>query len=188
MILLKSERVLKNTNDYILIDGLIWGKCIKTVTYKKALDLVGNIIYDEKIIWTEDRIRNFALFRVANSFKFINKDGIIHYISQYSIGHNIVNEKRNIIFHDELINVKNILNIVKNSEDEKFALIELKNTWKLYFYGLNEENKKLAMNLYFDVVNCTHILSESKEELAQIVNEILKKENELFRYYHKILD
>ena len=179
---------LKNTSDYILIDGLIWGKCIRNYTYKKALDLVGNIIYDEKIIWTEDRIINFALFRVASSFKFINKDGIIHYISQSSIGYNTIIERRNIVFHDELINVMNILNITKNSDDEKFALIELKNTWKLYFYGLNEENKKLAMNLYFDVVNCTHILSESKEELAQIVKETLKKENELFRYYHKILD
>ena len=60
----------------------IWGKLIKRKIYKKALDLVGDIIYSEKIVWCEDRIVNFFLLRVANSFKFIKKDGIIHLVTK----------------------------------------------------------------------------------------------------------
>ena len=50
-----------NSDDYTLIDGLIWGKCIKISVYKKALDLARDIIYNEKINWCEDRIINFFL-------------------------------------------------------------------------------------------------------------------------------
>lgn len=172
------------TDNYTLIDGLIWGKCINTNIYRKALDLIGEIIYEEKIIWCEDRIVNFAIFRIASSFKFINKDGIIHYVGQSTTGYKMIYEKINKIFHDEFINVMSVFNITKNTEDSIFAVVEFKNAWQKYSYGLNEENKNFALNLYNDIINCKTISANIKEELAIIVKKTLIREKELFRYYH----
>ena len=177
-----------NTDNYTLIDGLIWGKCINSDVYRKALDLIGDMIYGEKIIWSEDRIINFAIFRVASSFKFINKDGIIHYVAQSTTGHKMMNEQKNKIFHDEFINVMFIFNLTKDTEDAKFAAIEFKNAWQKYFFGLNEENKNFAMSMYNDILNNTYISSNIKEELKIIVKGTLNKEKEIFRYYHNIFE
>ena len=54
---------------YIEVDAYLWGKCIKTKIYRKALDIIGKEIYTQNIVWIKDRIVNFGLFRIANSFK-----------------------------------------------------------------------------------------------------------------------
>ena len=61
---------------------------------------MGNWIYDKKVNYSDDRIVNFALFKIANSFKFILEYGIIYY---YKIPSSLTN-KLNYIekCHDEL--------------------------------------------------------------------------------------
>lgn len=178
----------KNSDNYTLIDGLIWGKCIKSSVYKKALDLVGDIIYNKKIIWSEDRIINFFLLRVAYSFKFIKKDGIIHFVAKSTTGHKFMNEKKNSMFQQEFLYVTIVYNITKNTEEAVFSAVEFKNAWSLYFFGLNEENKKLALSVYNNIVACTNISANLREELSIIVKNTLSKENEIFRYYHQIFE
>ena len=68
-----------NTQIIRLIDGYIWGKCIKKIIYKYALDKLGETIYTQYLNFGEDRIVNFVLFQVAKSFKYINEYGIIYY-------------------------------------------------------------------------------------------------------------
>ena len=175
-----------NTDNYKLIDGLIWGKCINSLIYKKSLNLLGDIIYKEKVYWTEDRIVNFALFRIANSFKFMNISGIIHYVSESMSASKLPHYKRNQIFHDEFINVMNVLNLTRNTEDENFVVVEFKNAWKMYSSNLNKDNKKLAMDLYKEIMNSTIIQPNKKEELTQDVKNTLTKEKEISSYYNNI--
>ena len=177
-----------NSDDYTLIDGLIWGKCIKISVYKKALDLARDIIYNEKINWCEDRIINFFLLRVAYSFKFIKKDGIIHFVAKSTTGHKFMNEKKNSMFQQEFIYVTMVYNITKNTEEAVFSAVEFKNAWSLYFFGLNEENKKMALSVYSKIVSCTNISANVREELSIKVKNTLIKENEIFRYYHQIFE
>lgn len=172
-----------DTDDYKLIDGLIWGKCINSLIYKKSLNLLGDIIYKEKVYWTEDRIVNFALFRIANSFKFMNISGIIHYVSESMNSNKLSHFKRNQIFHDEFLNVISILNLTRNTKDEKFVVVEFKNAWKFYSSNLNKDNKKLSMDLFKEIMNSTIIQPDKKEELAQDVKSTLTRENEIFSYY-----
>ena len=160
---------INNSEYYELIDGLIWGKCILTNIYRKALDLLGDIIYNEKNNWSEDRIVNFALLRVANSFKFIKKDGIIHNVEKSTDLNEINNVKKNEIFYQEFVYVMSIFNLTKNTEEEIFIFTAFKNAWKFYFYGLNEDNKKFAMSIYNDIMNCTNIPLKIKEELSILV-------------------
>ena len=43
-------------NDFRLIDGVLWGKCIKTNIFKMALKIVGNNVYRQKINYGDDRL------------------------------------------------------------------------------------------------------------------------------------
>ena len=81
-----------------------------------------------------------------------------------------------------------VYNITKNSEEAIFSAVEFKNAWNLYFFGLNEENKNFAINLYHEIASCTNISENIREELAIIVKNKLSKENEIFRYYHQIFE
>lgn len=120
--ILSSFIYLKKSNEIIrLIDATIWGKCIKTEIYKKALNNIGERVYTQYIITNEDRIINFVLFRVANSFKFIKKYGILHYINT-----SIVKKfwKKNTSFN-ELFNIDYIYNFTKNSKEVNICVFEL---------------------------------------------------------------
>ena len=65
-------------NDYI-----IWDKCIKTEIYKNSINKLGKDLY-KKISWNEDIIIIYIIFNIAKSFKYIDKYGIIHIISNSS--------------------------------------------------------------------------------------------------------
>ena len=91
-----------------LVDGYIWGKCIRKKIYIKTLNILGKNIYNQYINFGEDRIVNFVLFKTANSFKFIEEYGIIYIYNPFSIFHSYNKE---LITHDEItfliINGKN---------------------------------------------------------------------------------
>ena len=88
-----------------LNDAYIWGKCISKNIYKQTLKKLGEAIYNQNLNFGEDRIVNFILFQVANSFKYINLYGIIYYNNSLSI-YNSYNKE--LITKDELINLMNM--------------------------------------------------------------------------------
>ena len=153
-------RKIKNKIDK-LIDGYLWGKCIKSEIYKKSLDTLGENIYKQKIYYGDDRIVNFVLFQVANSFKFIKEYGIVYYNTPHSIlnsSHKIRN------CHDELINIMNIFNFTKNSSKAIFAVFELKYRWNtLIKPGLNIDNSKYAKDLIDQMLECNYINKKNKK-------------------------
>ena len=75
------------------------------------------------------------------------------------------------------------MNLTRNTKDEKLVVVEFKNAWKFYSSNLNKDNKKLAMNLFKEIMNSTIIQPDKKEELAQDVKSTLTRENEIFSYY-----
>ena len=153
-----------------LIDGYIWGKCIKKDIYLKTLNTLGEKIYNQYINFGEDRIVNFILFKVANSFKFIDEIGIIYIYNPLSILHSYNKES---ITHDELINIMNIYNYTKNTKDIKIVLYEIQYRWKSIIKpGLNEENKKNIKFLILSLLNCTLIRKKEKQKLIKFFNEL----------------
>lgn len=69
--------IFKNKG-YIANDFTIWGKCIKSDIYKKAVNLLGPERYSIFLSWCEDSSIVFVIFNTAQSYKFINKYGILH--------------------------------------------------------------------------------------------------------------
>jgi len=165
----------KTNNKYQLIDGYIWGKCIKTPIYNKALQLIGKKIYMNNVCWCEDRIVNYGLFRVAFSFKFIQVYGIIHYSHINSVGH--FWKKKNIdrICHDLLLNIYSIYNLNKNSKYIDIVVYELKRkkTFKYISSGLTKSNKVFLKFLFINIMKNKYLSNKEKKELNELYKNLL---------------
>ena len=89
------------TGTYGLRDIFLWGKCIKTKIYKKALNKLGKERYSRFMIRYEDIITNYMIFNIAESFIFIPKYGIYHlerFGSAVSIGWHKVSRNTNLLY------------------------------------------------------------------------------------------
>ena len=163
----KKNKIIK------LIDGYLWGKCIKTDIFKKALDILGKDIYTQKIFYGDDRIVNFILFRVANSFKYIKEFGIIY----YNTANSILNSKRILRnCHDELFNIMSIFNLTQNSSDSEIAAFEIRSRWKkLIVPGLNRNNSIYARSLFNKIIKSKFISKKSKNIIYNLWKNRKKK-------------
>ena len=74
-------RPAKILNHYHMSDVYIWGKCIKTEIYKKAVTNYGEERYSNFVTTFEDLIINYIIFQFAQSFIFIPKYGILRIFS-----------------------------------------------------------------------------------------------------------
>ena len=166
-----SKFMYKNKNEsnvYEMIDELIWGKCIKSNIYKKAIDMLNFVIYTEKVFFYESQIINFGLFKVANSFKFININGIIHM-------HNIkLKTDKNQYIHDNIKYITSLFKITQNSKEVEIAIYEFENSLSLLTNELNEDNKNLIWNLFKEISKSKFIGEDKKKELETKLKIILK--------------
>jgi len=161
----------KNNSQIIrLIDGYIWGKCIKKKIYIKALDKLGENIYSQNLNFGEDRIVNFVLFQIAKSFKYINEYGIIYYNNPYSI-YNSYNKE--LILHDEFINLMSIYNFTKNTTFLNILSYEIIFRWESIIKpGLNEEYKKKIKYLINLLLTSQYIEENDKNMMALFLKEL----------------
>ena len=166
-----SKFMYKNKNEsnvYEMIDELIWGKCIKSNIYKKTIDMLNFVIYTEKVFFYESQIINFGLFKVANSFKFININGIIHM-------HNIkLKTDKNQYIHDNIKYITSLFKITQNSKEVEIAIYEFENSLSLLTNELNEDNKNLIWNLFKEISKSKFISEDKKQELETKLKIILK--------------
>ena len=161
-------------NNFLEIDGYLWGKCIKSEIYRKALDLIGEDIYTKNVVWTEDRLVNFGLFRVANSFKKIDYFGIIYTDNFSSVRNNLIKKDKAKIVHDQLIYVANVFNLTKNSQDAKIAAFLFTKKLEIILNQLNKENKFIAKELYNKIMSCSNISEKRKNIILNIVQNKLE--------------
>jgi len=69
---------------YFLNDPHIWGKCIKTEIYQKAVNDLGEERYSFFNCWNEDQVVLFVICNLSQSYIFIRKLGIFHYVHMTS--------------------------------------------------------------------------------------------------------
>ena len=165
-----SKFLYKNLEDnkYKLIDGFLTGKSIKTNILQKALTIIGNKIYYQKINYGDDRLINFILFKIANSFKFIKKIGYIYNYNNASITH--INKTNNNC-HDELINIAHIYKYSQFSNESEVVVYELFHRYKKIIKpGLNFKNLKYLYYLIRLILKNNHIGVKTKIKLINIKN------------------
>ena len=160
---------------YGLRDIFLWGKCIKTTIYKKALNKAGYERYSRFMIRYEDIITNYMIFNIADSFINIQKYGIYHFIrngSGTSIGRKKVSRNTNILY---LIDV--VIDFSQNNENNKklaahiiiyiLKLKRIKQTLTAKKY-----NMELIISCIKRVLNSEYISNNYKNEIRNIIKRL----------------
>ena len=159
-------------NYFRLIDGFLWGKCIKSSIFKMSLKILGSYIYRQKINYGDDRLINFILFKVANSFKYIHEYGIIYNYNNNSITHlnYYINNCR-----DELVNIMSIYNYTKNNKEIEIVASEIIFRWNIIIYpGLDLNNYKRMKELIKKLLSNKYICQQNKKRLISFTHNLTK--------------
>ena len=85
---------LSMNNKIALTDHYIWGKCIRAIIYKKAINALGKKRYSIYNCWTEDMTMVLVLFNIANSFIFLKLFGIFHFRGKETTTNRLTNNHK----------------------------------------------------------------------------------------------
>jgi len=156
------------TGRYYLVDIFLWGKCIRTTVYQKALNKLGYNRYSRYMIRYEDILTNYMLFNTAESFIYVFKYGIYHINRRGSgsvIGTSKVSRITNILY---LLDV--VIDFSQNNPiNKKLAVYMI-----IYFLKLRKVKRNLTTNKYnFKLINsCLKRLLSSPKFSETHKNEI----------------
>jgi len=159
-----------NTYSYDFKDVFVWGKLIKRKIYWKALRVLGKKVINYKVFLTEDKIFTIALFRVAKSFKFIGKYGIIRNWNPNSICNSWIEKKRERILTDFLLFAIVFYNLNKDTEEIRILVEDLKIRFEEYNLVLRGEKRLLLMELCDNMIKNKNILLPEKKILINLMN------------------
>lgn len=96
----------------------LWDKIIKRDIYLKALNFIGDDLYNSKVVQREDHIIIFALYKVAERYMRINIDGYLYIKHENQITYNI-NSQRSSLVNDEFTFLYFLYNNTSDTEKEK---------------------------------------------------------------------
>ena len=146
-------------NSFKLENAQIWGKLIRSEIYKNAVDLLGQKRYSKYSIINEDYISMYAICSVANSYKYINKFGLFHYLNNFQDS----NEEHRIGMYILFTDV--IYDLTKKENKNLVAI------WVLYLYdnitylGINDRNN--FQQILYKIMYCNDIESQYKKTLKE---------------------
>ena len=157
---------ISKNNKFLKNDIIIWGKSIKKNIYKKAINKSWKYIYSNFVCYNEDIIMIYVIFNIANSFKFINKYGVIHIISTSSTC--FTQPKDNKIFA-QLLFIDIILEFSNKNINKNFAVDQAIKIYKLYNISqFNNKNKLYAKSIIKKIINNKYIIANKKIKILSI--------------------
>ena len=75
---------------------VVWGQCIRSKIYKKAINIYGQKKYSIYLTYYEDAIMNHIIYQIAKSSASIQKYGILYLFKKESTSNTITERERNI--------------------------------------------------------------------------------------------
>jgi glycosyltransferase involved in cell wall biosynthesis len=173
----------KDKGRYKQIDGYLWGKLIKTTIYTNSLKIVSKHIYYLKLYYGDDRLVNFILLKVANSFIFLEIYGIIYYYNRYSITKSF---KKYRTCYDELRYIKFLYDFTKNSNESEIVVEEIfrRLNWTLR-PGLYKSNLNFFIIILMEILKGKYI---SKYNKNKVFNLIKKFKPKIFKIKDSFID
>ena len=149
-------------------DVTLWGKIIKSVVYKKSVNLLGPKRYSSYISWAEDTSMNFIIFRIAESYIFIHRYGILHLLSPMTASST---QPVNNNFFGLLFLLEIIFDFSKNNEDKNYSV-----SAALFIINENLKNKKIINQKNLSYLKSIIIkIMESKYIKKKNKNILVKK-------------
>jgi len=142
----------------------IWSKCIKNSIYKNATNQLGKERYSLFMSWAEDTSMVFALFNVAETFRYITKYGIFKCNRNNSAERSMPHSHKlfgEIFLLDVIFDFSN--NDFKSKKFAVYQAIYIRNCE--FFIFLNEINKKFLKNTLKKLLSCPFIKKKDKKLL-----------------------
>ena len=169
-----------------LIDPMISNKFVKRNIFINSLNMINNYFLNQNMIFYEDTLINFMLYKVAKSYYYLKDIGYFYISNKDSSTMSYYkNEIRmNKIFNSLFIFLKFIYEYTKNNQYEKdmgneIIKKELEMILSSHIYN------KIHKNYYFyeNIINMylnNKFTSLSIKSKIKNIKDILKKNNELF--------
>ena len=170
---LSNYMFFKQNEKYKQLDGYLCGKLIKSTIYINSLKIIGKQIYNLKLNYGDDRMVNFILLKVANSFKFLEIYGFIYYYNRYSITKSF-KKYRNC--YDDLRYIKFLYDFTKNTDESEIVIYEIfrRLNWTIR-PGLYKDNIQYFIILLMEISNGKYISNNSKNKIYYLLNKFKQK-------------
>lgn len=162
---------ISKNNKYYSNDFLIWGKSIKTKTYKMAINALGEKRYSIYNSWTEDISILIVIFNLANSYIFINKYGIFHLKANTTFSY-VLKKEHKIFAQIYLLNI--LLEFLKNNEkSKKYAILKAYALWnKIKKKSLSKKNTLFLKSVLKKILLCKYIIKSDKKQIKNILEKL----------------
>ena len=161
--------MIKYNEKFLVHNNMIWDKCINSSIYQKAVNLMGIQKYSQYVSWAEDTSINFIIFKLAKSFKYTNKYGLVHFK-----GRNTASSTQSInsrIFGD-IFFLNIMLDFSSNNTKEKNLIVgQLFYIYKRYNYFKfnNDTNSYILKNVISKIITRDKFLSKlNKRKIKKI--------------------
>ena len=156
----------------------VWGRLVKTEIYQKTINNLGKTAIGEDrktcfLSWAEDSAMSIILFHFANSYKFIKKYGIFHWISR---GTASFTRPAYECFFGEIYFFDLMCDFIEKNEFGIKILVDkakdLKNNW---FYNIkNEKNRIFLKSALNKIINSKYMSTNDRNHLKKIFKDVLK--------------
>lgn len=163
----------------------LWDKIIKRDIYLKALNFIGDDLYNSKVVQREDHIIIFALYKVAERYMRINIDGYLYIKHENQITYNI-NSQRSSLVNDEFTFLYFLYNNTSDTEKEKQIffrefLIILK-VLKVCI-KVNSNTIKLLVLKICNLSLNSKFINQSKKQILNFCSKFKKLNTKIFISY-----
>jgi len=167
---------ISKNNEYKPNDLHVWARLVKKNLYIKAINNLGiNAIGEERnttfLSWAEDSVMSMVLFHFAESYKFIGKHGIYHFISKKTASFTRDYEEK---MFSEIFFLDLIFDFTGSKfEDKKYVLGKAKEIRYEEYYSLKSEKNVLFLKAVFKkIMNCEYISEKDKNKLKSLFKKL----------------
>ena len=166
---------VKKNGMYAANDYTIWGKCIKTKIYQKAVNALGKERYSMFLSWGEDSSIVFVIFNIAQSYIFIAKYGILH-IKNNSTATKTQPRDNKVL--GEVFFLDTLFEFSKNNSDKNIAVSHLINIkYKFDLYHIQKNSTRLyLLSILEKMMNCSYISESKHRQVKHIYKKIINNE------------
>ena len=159
---------------YAANDFTIWGKCIKTEIYQKAVNALGKERYSIFLSWCEDTSIVFVIFNIAESYIFIHKYGILH-IKNNSTA--TATQSKNNKLLGEIFLLDILFDFSKNNSNKNIAgshVVNINSKYNLGNIAMNS-TKYYLKSILEKMLNCSFISKMKHYQIKQIYKKVIKQ-------------
>jgi len=155
------------------LNTALWDKLVKRETVIKAMNFIGKDYYNEIIRIENDVILLFSIFKMADSYQYINETGYFYIRTNNDSITNIWSQPKisKSVIHGIFVNIKFLYEKTGNSIlDKMLCVFKLKQSFKRYIICFaNAENEYYFMkNVLKLLLNSPYILKDDKTIISYI--------------------